>query len=203
MPPADPPRHVAGVPAPSGLKEQDSGQVRALEPSTPYFSRLSARSALYSDLRVLLDAAREPLMTSSAYRSLVIDDNCVARKSASARRKIWQELKARYILDAGHPLFAAFLHEWRRCGSEPERGLTAYVLLALNDRLVADLGIQWLFSLLRRAPAELRVADVLGFLDGAVKQRPEVAAWSDHTRTARGAEIRRQPSRLRVGARNG
>ena len=183
MPLADPPRHAAGVRASSGLKGEDPGPVRALEPSAPYFSRLSARSALYSDLRVLLDTTREPL-TSSAYRALVIDDNCVARKSAAARRKIWQELKARYILDAGHPLFAAFLREWRRCRAEPERGLTAYVLLALHDRLVADLGIQWLFPLLRRAPAELRVADVLGFLDRAARQRAEVAAWSDHTRTA-------------------
>ena len=116
MPLADPPRHAAGVHAPSGLKAEDSGPVRALEPSAPYFSRLSARSALYSDLRVLLDATGEPL-TSSAYRSLVIDDNCVARKSAAARRKIWKELKARYLLDAGHPLFAAFLSLRRSCGS--------------------------------------------------------------------------------------
>ena len=75
-----------------------------------------------------------------------------------------------------------FLDEWRRCRSEPERGLTAYVLLALHDRLVADLGTCWLFPLLRRAPAELRVADVLGFLDRAAENRAEVAAWSDQTR---------------------
>ena len=114
------------------LTKEDAGPVRALAPDAPCFSRLSARSALYTDLHVLLDATSEPL-TSSAYRSLVIDDNCVARKSAAARRKIWKELKARYILDTGHPLFAAFLQEWRRCRSEAERGLTAYMLLALHD----------------------------------------------------------------------
>ena len=184
------------------LMDQDSWPVRALEPSAAYTSRLSARSALYTDLHVLLDTTCEPL-SSAAYRSLVIDDNCVARKSAAARRKIWKELKARYILETGHPLFAAFLQEWRRCRSEPERGLTAYMLLALHDRLVADLGTRWLFSLLRRAPAELRVADVLGFLDRAAEKRAEVAAWSDHTRTRRGPEIRRQHPRLRVGERNG
>ena len=165
------------------LKEGDSGPVRALEPNAPYSSRLSARSALYADLHVLLDGTCEPL-TPSGYRSLVIDDNCIARKSAAARRKIWKELRARYILDAGHPLFAAFFLEWRRCRSEPERGLTAYMLFALHDRLVADLGTQWLFPLLRRAPAELRTADVLGFLNRAADRRAEVAAWSDHTRTA-------------------
>ena len=165
------------------LKGRDFGPVRALEPRAPYSARLSARSALYADLRVLLDATCEPL-SSAAYRSLVVNDNCVARKSVAARGKIWEELKKRYILDAGHPLFAAFLLEWRRCGSEPERGLTAYMLFALHDRLVADLGTQWLFPLLRRAPAELRAADVLGFLNRAAVQRAEVAGWSDHTRTA-------------------
>ena len=168
---------------PHMLMEGDSGPVQALEPGAPYSSRLSARSALYADLHVLLDAKREP-SSAAAYRTLVIDDNCVARRSAAARRKIWKELKARYILDTGHPLFAAFLHEWRRCRSEPERGLTAYMLLALHDRLVADLGVGWLCPLLRRAPAELRVADVLGFLGRAAENRPEVAAWSGHTRTA-------------------
>ena len=155
--------------------------VRALEASAPYSARLSARSALYADLHVLLDATCEPL-SSAAYRSLVVDDNCVARKSVAARGKIWEELKKRYILDVGHPLFAVFLDEWRRCRSEPERGLTAYVLLALHDRLVADLGTCWLFPLLRRAPAELRVADVLGFLNRAAQNRAEVAAWSEQTR---------------------
>ena len=165
------------------LMEGHSGPVQALEASARYSSRLSARSALYADLHVLLATECEA-PSSAAYRSLVIDDNCVARKSAAARRKIWKELKARYILDTRHPLFAAFLREWRRCRSEPERGLTAYVLLALHDRLVADLGTRWLCPLLRRAPTELRVADVLGFLDRAAEKRAEVAAWSSHTRTA-------------------
>ena len=164
-------------------KDGEPGPVPGLKSRGPYFSRLSARSALYSDLQVLLDATREPL-SSAAYRSLVIGDNCVARKSVASRRKIWKELRARYILDGGHPLFAGFLREWRRCRSEAERGLTAYVLLALHDRLVADLGTRWLCPLLRRAPAELRVADVLGFLDQAAKERAEVAAWSAHTRKA-------------------
>ena len=165
------------------LRARDAGPVRALEPGAPWPARLSARSALYTDLHVLLDATCEPL-SSAGYRSLVVDDNCIARRSVAARRKIWKELKARYILDTEHRLFAAFLQEWRRCRSEPERGLTAYMLLALHDRLVADLGVGWLCPLLRRAPAELRVADVLGFVERAAENRPEVAAWSDHTRTA-------------------
>ncbi|MCK5795605.1 MAG: DUF1819 family protein, partial [Deltaproteobacteria bacterium] len=150
------------------------------DPRAPYTSRLSACSALYTDLHVLMDTKRD---SSSSYRTLVIDENRLARKSAAARQKIWKELKPRYLLNEDHPVFAAFLREWRRCGSESERGLTAYILLALNDRLVADLGVQWLCPRLRRAPAELRVSDVLGFIKTAASH-PEVAEWSDNTRTA-------------------
>jgi hypothetical protein len=81
-------------------------------------------------------------------------------------------------------LFAAFWHEWSRSSSEPERALTAYCLLALNDRLVADLGIELLFPRLRHAPAELRVDDVLSFIKTAAPAHPEVLAWSDKTMTA-------------------
>ena len=164
------------------LTDESPGPIPALDASAPYVSRLSARSALYTDLHVLLDARETPL--SSSFRSLVIEENCLTRKSAMARKKIWEELKSRYILDTDSSLFAAFLKEWRRCRSEPERGLTAYILLALNDRLVADLGTNWLFPLLLRAPAPLRVADVRGLIDCAAKKHVEVAAWSDQTRTA-------------------
>ncbi len=165
------------------LSDSGSELVPALDLRAPYTSRLSARSALYTDLHVLLDA-KARAESSATYRSLVIDENCLARSSTAARQKMWKELKARYLLDEEHPLFASFHAEWRGCESESERGLTAYVLLALNDRLVADLGTEWLFPLLRRAPAALRVADVRGFIDRAAKVHVEVASWSDQTRTA-------------------
>ncbi len=165
------------------LADEGPGLIPALDLNAPYTSRLSARSALYTDLHVLLDTKCAP-SSSAAYRSLVIDENCLVRKSVAARQKMWKELKSRYILDTEHPLFAAFLKEWRRCSSEVERGLTAYILFALNDRLVADLGTNWLFPLLRRAPAELRVADIRAFINRAAKKHPEVSSWSDQTHTA-------------------
>ena len=166
----------------STLADSELAVIPGLDPCAPYTSRLSARSALYTDLQVLLEAwGARP---AASVRSLVVEENCLARKSVAARRKIWQELKTRYILDPEHPLFASFLNEWHRCRSEAERGLTAYILLALNDRLVADLGTQWLYPRLRRAPAEVRTADIRGFIDGAVNGQPEVRWWSDKTRTA-------------------
>jgi hypothetical protein len=157
--------------------------VAGLDARTPYFSRLSARSALYTELRLLLDG-RPMALAVEAYRSLVVEENCLARPSYWSRRKLWQELHSRYRLDASDPLFAAFWAEWQRCSSDPERSLTAYVLLALNDRLVADLGTEWVFALLRHAPAELRVEDVLRFLRRLARTHPEVERWSEATTLA-------------------
>ena len=153
-----------------------------LDPQAPYLSRLSARSALYTDFQLLLDDHIAPRSVGD-YKRLIVQQNCLARSSDSARLKIWQELKKRYILDREDPLFLAFWKEWRRCSSEAERGLAAYVFLALNDRLVTDLGLNWLFGYLRKAPMELRVGDVLNFINHAAQtDHSEVKGWSGDTR---------------------
>ena len=148
--------------------------VPALDPIAHYYSRLSARSALYTDLRLLLGDRDEPL-SRETYRRLIIDENCLARSSTASRNKLWIELHSRYRLDAVDPLFTMFWKEWRRCTSDPEKSLTAYTLLALNDNLVADLATEWLFPLLRRAPAELRVNDVRALFNcprGSIRRSP-------------------------------
>src|SRR5262249_4402442 len=144
---------------------------------------LSARSALYSDLHQLLEGDYRPLARDS-YRARVVDENCLAKSSKAAREKTWKELKTRYRLDAEDPVFAAFWTEWERCDPAAARSLVAYVLFALNDRLVADLGTEYLYPLLRRAPAELRIADVLAFIERSARSHPETRTWSDETRTA-------------------
>ena len=155
--------------------------VAALATGSKYSSRLSARSALYTDLRLLLDDRPAPLRADE-YRRLVVDENCLARSSSATRRKLWEELRKRYLLDSGKPLFDAFWIEWHRSKSDSERGLTAYLLLALHDRLVADLGSQWLFHYLRRAPAEIRVEEVRTFIRQAAEvDHPEVRSWTEAT----------------------
>lgn len=163
-------------------EERATATVPALDPNSNYSSRLSARSALFTDLQLLLDD-RPSALTSDAYRKLVIEENCLSRSSTAARNKIWTELRKRYPLDARSPLFAAFWQEWRRCMSEPERLLTMYVLFAVNDRLVTDLATIWLCSYLRRSPAELRLADLRSFIARLGEtDHPEVGEWTESTR---------------------
>jgi hypothetical protein len=170
-----------GIPAGTTIDIAARSVVPALDSDTPYSSRLSARSALFTDLQLLLDDRAEPL-TSEQYRTMVVEENCLTRPSTAARRKLWEELRKRYLLDRRRPLYSAFWSEWHRSKSDPERGLTAYILLALNDRLVADLGTQWLYSYLRRAPAETRVEEVRSFIRRAGEaEHPEVKKWTEDT----------------------
>jgi hypothetical protein len=164
-------------------KTTGAATVPALDADAPYASRLSARSAMYAELHLLLDG-EDHALSLAEYRRRVVDDNCLARPAKAAREKVFKELKSRYRLDAAEPLFAAFWDEWQRCESDAERGLTAYVCFALNDRLVADLGTDLLYPLLRRAPVEIRIADVVAFIARAAREHPEVKAWSDETRLA-------------------
>ncbi|MBM4125574.1 MAG: DUF1819 family protein [Nitrospira sp.] len=159
---------------------EDRAKIPALDPSSELTSRLSARTALYTELRLLLDAAQAS--EGASYRELVLGQNCLARASASARAKLWKELKARYRLDSDDPLFGAFLQEWRRAGTEAERQLVAFVFFALNDRLVAQVSKEWLCPLLRIAPTALRPDHLAAYLNKLLEGDRKAGAWTQETR---------------------
>jgi hypothetical protein len=157
------------------------GDLPALNRSQPYVSRLATRASLYSELQVLLSTIDEPAARAE-YRRHVLEENVLSRSSTAARKKIWEELAARYAIDGNAPLFRAFLEEYRRAATERDRSLTSYVLFALQDRLVCDLGTDWLYEYLRAAPAELRAVDVLAFLSSREGNHREIRGWSASSR---------------------
>ncbi len=65
-------------------RETRSLQVPALAPCASYVSRLSARSALYTELRLLLGGRARALSTEE-YRSCVLDDNFGAELKSRVR----------------------------------------------------------------------------------------------------------------------
>jgi hypothetical protein len=149
----------------------------------PFVSRLSACSALYGDFYSLLNAGASA-QSSSDYRALILQHNCLAKRTSSSRNKAWKELKTRYLLDPSNVLFRDFLEEWRRCTSDQERALTAYCLLALNDCLVADLGSNYLFPRIRKAPTDVRQDDILAYLHASEAKHPELKEWTRNTTIA-------------------
>lgn len=145
-------------------------------------ARISSRSALATDFAMLME--RVPEFRAESFRASVVDENLLARGSASAREKIFRELKGRYLLDLNAPLFAAFLDEWRAHPDSHERQLLAYTLFALNDRTVYVTSRDWLFPRLRQASSELRIGDLMVFFQSiGRKGHPEVATWTPITLT--------------------
>jgi len=149
----------------------------------PYLPRLSSRSALATEFKVLLTASN-PGFSYGDYRRLIIEDNCLAKTTTSSRKRAWEELRARYTLDLENPLFRSFLTEWSSRSIDSEGSLTIYCFFALNDKLVADLGLLYLFPKLRQAPLPIRVDDIEAFLYTARATHPELCGWSAQTTAA-------------------
>ena len=130
----------------------------------------------------LLLMARTENLTLYGFRDAVVVQNCLARTSDSARRKLYKELKGRYLLDNRHELFSAFLTEWNIHSDSMDRQFLAYVLFNLHDRGVFVTSIQWLYPHLRQPASELRVGDLIVFLQSLGRtSHPEIAAWSPTT----------------------
>jgi hypothetical protein len=168
--------------AKAGVKGKSQAIVAALA-SGPYLPRLSSRSALFTELKLLLSSDKND-STSDAYRHLIVDENCLAKTTTASRQRTWEELRSRYILNTGDPLFCSFQAEWANRLADSEASLTIYCLFALNDRLVADLGVNYLFPRLRQAPSPIRVDDIEAFLYAARASHPELCGWSEQTTAA-------------------
>lgn len=149
----------------------------------PYLARLSSRSALATELRILLAAGSDNPKAEN-YRHLVLEENCLAKASESSRQRAWKDLRSRYLLESDHPLFQCFLAEWSKRLLEPEGSLTIYCLFALNDKLVASLGVKYLYPRLRQAPSPIKVDDIAAYLFAERAGHPELATWSAETTSA-------------------
>ena len=152
--------------------------IPGLDEHGKWLARISTRSALLADVSHLLSAY---LRDGTDFRTLIIETNITLRKNSSARAKLFQELKGRYILDESQPLFDLFLSDWKEARDEIERLQIIYILFCLNDRTVFSISAEWLFPRLRSAPSALSVPDLLAFLQSQSNEHPEIAAWSEKT----------------------
>lgn len=164
------------------MKALSTSAVPALDQDGRLLARISSRSALATDFTMLME--RVPEYSAESFRASVIDDNLLARGSASAREKLFRELKGRYLLDLDAPLFAAALAEWRAHPDSHDRQILAYTLFNLNDRTVYVTSRDWLFPRLRQASAELRIGDLMVFFHSIGRNdHSEVAEWTPITLT--------------------
>lgn len=70
-----------------------------------YRATHASRTLMVSDLATLLASVGHG--TLEEYKEAILEENVLGRKSASARRKAWEHLRALYSLDKENPIFSA------------------------------------------------------------------------------------------------
>ena len=93
----------------------------------------TSRTLMFEELTTLLDAAG-PGTSRAAYRDLIIDDNCLGKRSAANRRISNTRLGELYGLDEGVLLFRILRHLWQ--SEQRQRRLLALLVPLARDPLL-------------------------------------------------------------------
>jgi hypothetical protein len=93
-----------------------------------------ARSMMLEDLRRLLGQSTSVAATREDFTQSILGDNCLGKRSASARMLSLRHLRSLYGLDPGIPLFRALRYFWDR---DPEaQPLLAFLLATARDSIL-------------------------------------------------------------------
>lgn len=127
-----------------------SAQVIHEPPDTqPITARLSAAASRRSDLEILLSSAPSGASIDQ-FRDLILRANVAGKASAVSRRKLWSQLRERYLLDRSIPECAAFLDGMASTSSPTDRGLLCLLMMARADRLFREVTLRAVSPLLMR-----------------------------------------------------
>ena len=154
-----------------------------LEPrQTQVTSHLAGQGAMLSELRLLLPALR-PGTTRADARRAILQDNILHRDSLGSRTEVVKKLNARYFPSAA-PWAVAHLVRALQATADPQQSsLLAYVMLLWNDALAFRLGCEWLAPRLGGPAIAYTTTDILRELERLGQETPEIASWSESTRT--------------------
>jgi hypothetical protein len=93
-----------------------------------------ARSLMLEELTLLLQAVANPNATLSDYQHAVIDENCLAKRSARTRQLTLRHLKSLYSLDSENTIFRALRFFWHR--DADARGSLAFLVAYSRDSIL-------------------------------------------------------------------
>lgn len=134
----------------------------------PITARLAAAGSRRAELQALLEAA-PPGANLTDLRRLLLDANVAGKPSAVSRQKVWEQLRARYLLDPAIPEYRVFLQGMRSTSDPHERGSLCLLLFARSDRLFRELTLSCVSPLLVKPDTDVdsaSLADCLGALAG-------------------------------------
>jgi hypothetical protein len=101
----------------------------------------AARTMMFDDLSVVLDRVDCDNATSTAFKHVIIEDNCLSKKSGKTRLLTHRHLTELYGLDNSVPIFRVMLSLWRK--EEEGRELLA-VLCALSRDALLRKSYEWI-----------------------------------------------------------
>lgn len=110
-----------------------------------------ARTIMLDELQTLLRHVDQDQAPRERYRSLIVEENCLGKRSARTRHLTYRHLVELYALDPGTLLFRALRYYWRRDASG--RALLALLLAYARDPVLRTTA-----PLITRAPAGMDIA---------------------------------------------
>jgi len=72
------------------------------------------RTIMFNDLERLLDYSEAQDLSSSQYKALIVDENCLGKNSVKTRTLSFQYLSDTYLLNQNIIMFRALLYFWKR-----------------------------------------------------------------------------------------
>lgn len=149
---------------------------------TKLLSSLAGAGSMLAELRLIMD--RGPAAAAkSTILSWILDENLLAKRTASGRSNAASKLVRRYVLDPSDLRFSTLCAAWRAASAEPaQQALLAFLLYGTQDGLVRRAACEWLAPLLREPGRELLKVDTVEYIELLAQTEPSVGAWRESTR---------------------
>ncbi len=160
------------------VSEDLAGGILPAPGAQPITARLAAAASRRADLETLL-AVASPDASVQELRHLVLERNVAGKASAVARRKLWGQLRERYLLDRSVPEVAAFLAGMAKTSSPADRGLLCLLMMARGDRLFREITLRAVSPFLARDGTSLPSCQVRQVLEAYLREHD--LTWSPDT----------------------
>jgi len=147
----------------------------------PYSSRNASKGALISETFALFKDSCDK-MGVEELKKQVIKDNSLHKKAFETRRRIWNDIRHRYLAVAPAWVGCAISRAALKGISSPEYISLAYLHFSLRDRLIYDFITGPIWDKWLNRTTNVDRGDVLHFLDDLAIASPQIKKWSESTR---------------------
>lgn len=147
----------------------------------PYSARNSSKGALLGEAALLLGALLRGV-PKAELRSLALSGQLLTQRSYSNRERIFDTLSHRYLSYASQWMLDAFTTACALGPRSVEYISLLYLHYALRDRLTFDFVTEVLWKQQQAGKLLVQREALLGLLESASGEQPQIARWSEGSR---------------------